>query len=148
MADLREGYLEDLLSSHDIQNMFIVLMEICNRITVMNGSVLGICGLADVIAYEKRINPVYVKRMLGMLFASWDKHSCDPAYPVSAGVLSPCHLFIKFQREKRDMWDRNTEYGNNRRDLLLHCINEVTTLGEEIHNGLQPPTYKTRFNAI
>ena len=55
------------------------------------------------------------------LFVKWPKFSGQVTYPVRHPILSPFDAY----QETHDMWDKETEYGRNRWELLEFCINEL-----------------------
>ena len=55
------------------------------------------------------------------LFRKWPKFSGIIDYPVPHPTESPCVAYA----ETVDMWDRRTEYGQARWDLLDFCISEL-----------------------
>ncbi|MFV0357715.1 MAG: hypothetical protein ACK5LG_21815 [Bacteroides thetaiotaomicron] len=65
--------------------------------------------------------------LLKELFTAWPKFSGSIDYPVSEGnKTDPLITWHHYVVNRKDLWDRNTTYGNNRRDLLVWMMNELT----------------------
>jgi len=56
------------------------------------------------------------------LFLTWPKFSGSITFPVPNGVQPAADAYLS---HAGDMWDRETEYGRNRWELLDHCINQL-----------------------
>ena len=80
-----------------------------------------------------------VNTMLNAVFQTWPKYSGSTGYPVPYPDMDPVKAYSHFKYHQPEaMWDRLHPYGANRRELLTHCINEVSKLRLEIQNGLKP----------
>lgn len=65
-------------------------------------------------------------------FRSWNKFSGCTSYPVPSGVGDDRHSNVWLARtafdaaDEGDMWNKATQYGSDRHELLEHCIQEAT----------------------
>lgn len=76
----------------------------------------GICCATDVKV--RGMIPTY--DMLGKLFVEWPKFSGNAAYPIEGNWLA-----YDLARVSATLWDRNTEYGQLRWELLEWLIEEL-----------------------
>lgn len=143
MASLKENYLEGIIHEDRIHEMHIMLGEGAQLIEQGTGVRDGMCALIRALAYAYNFSPEYARRILICLFQSWDGYSGDPLYPVPGANGFPHIIYENYRKGGLDLWDRTSLYGTRRRDLYLHCINEVAALRIEIQNGLreQLPNY-------
>lgn len=90
--------------------MSVELLEELKQLHAQGGSSIGIC------------HSVYCWHgpELAKLFTSWPKYSGDDFLPIPGGV----EAYAKAYRNDT-MWDRNTEYGALRWELLEWLIEEL-----------------------
>lgn len=82
---------------------------------------LGICDQSIMIRLG-------MEDILKSFFLTWPKFSGRITFPVPHPTLSPNEAYTKLE----NLWDRGTEYGRNRWELLDHCIAETgKLLGEK-----------------
>jgi hypothetical protein len=68
----------------------------------------------------------YVQRALFPHFETWCKFSGDLHYPVTiAKYTNPEKLYNSCRHSYRRYWDITTQYGANRRELLIHLIHHL-----------------------
>lgn len=83
----------------------------------------GLCGALTQTMGDK--NYLALTSPITQLFRTWDKFSGSHHYPVRTKELTGVQAYCS-ERTSRDRWSPTNEYGANRRDLLLHMINEVS----------------------
>lgn len=90
--------------------MSVQLLEELKRLHARGGSNLGICPS---VGYEHELE-------LAKLFPRWPKYSGDYLIPIAGGVEAYTKAY-----HNDTMWDRNTEYGALRWELLEWLIEEL-----------------------
>ena len=103
----------------------ILLLEALRTIDIDAPSRLGICPhvvnyLNDSHYYH--ISCIGVVDFLGQYFESWPKFSGNPDYPVPHPSLPPREAFARCTEGK---FNKDTEYGRNRRELLAFLIEQL-----------------------
>lgn len=88
--------------------MSVQLLEELKQLHAQGGSKLGICYSVD--CWPE----------LAELFVSWPKYSGHNHYPIAGG-----HVAYRKAYNDDTMWDRNTEYGALRWELLEWLIEEL-----------------------
>ena len=150
MNSLHEQYLGGNYIDKDIMALYEALLWTAERVSRGTTRNYGICSLVQNSPMLYQSPDRKVRGMLTALFQTWDKYSGNTEYPVPSSCGDPKDAFYHRLKDRDDdyMWGINTEYGANRRDLLLHCINEVAALRLEIRNGLRPASvqFKALFN--
>lgn len=86
------------------------LLEELKQLHNLGGGELGICKCVNYRHEQK----------LAKLFARWPKSSKNPVYPIPGGMEAYANA-----RLCRTMWDRSTEYGALRWELLEWLIEEL-----------------------
>lgn len=81
--------------------------------------------------YFKEYNDEYLSyHLIKPYFKSWPKFSGNLDYPVPSPVENGKHIvstLAYFAYDLGDdMWDKYTQYGSDRHELLEHCITEAT----------------------
>ena len=79
------------------------------------------------IRFDTGLPGGYVQAVLYPHFKSWPKFSGNDAYPVTTKEhRNPVGAFHDALLIKRDaFWNINTQYGANRRELLIHLIHHL-----------------------
>jgi hypothetical protein len=68
----------------------------------------------------------YIQKVLFPHFQTWAKFSGDLHYPVTLGEqYNPERLYSRAYRNPALFWDITTQYGANRRELLIHLIHHL-----------------------
>lgn len=93
---------------------------------------LGICNYLDTQLPEY-VNGEYLdhETVMDELIASWPNKSCSEAYPVGNWTTTPSMLFWSYFDSGKSMWG-DDRYGKARKDLLQHCINELSNQLREV----------------
>lgn len=80
----------------------------------------GLCYLLERECEEYRYYDL-LRTIRSRLFQRWPKFSGDKVYPIPGGEAT----FDAYFDTNRNMWDKGTEYGRLRWDLLHWMINEL-----------------------
>ena len=144
MNSLKEVFLAGYVTDLDINRLYHALIDVSVMVVGFDeGKRMyanrGICCLIETgPAFSGRAKKE-LDTVLTELFKSWDKYSGCESYPVPHPDM-PAITAYNYTRQYNPhlMWGRLTPYGANRRELLIHCINEVSKLRLEIQNGLKP----------
>ena len=72
----------------------------------------GICYRLDLGQYTS------THKLIGLMAQDWQKHSGYFDYPVPGVVVSPVCMY----HATHDLWDRKTEYGRNRWELVQYLL--------------------------
>lgn len=83
----------------------------------------GICGNVIRTGLVDAISVRQVGMVIGALAQTWDKKSDNPMYPVPSTKkkYTPLEMFTY----RTEFWNRSTEYGKLRHELLDHCITRL-----------------------
>ena len=119
------------------------LLALANRLKKHTGSSPpAICSWVSV---DTMLSCRTVNRILQPLFTQWPKYSGSIYYPVPAGTPDNDHARM-YERARYiwgGFWDRSTQYGANRRELLIFLIH---TLLKQIHDEENnQPTFETNL---
>ena len=145
MSELKRMFMNRVVNEDDIHRLHHGLIEASMKVIKFDQGVrlsprMGICSLVRTATpfFARPYTELYP--MLKAVFKSWDKYSGEEDYPVPHPTRSPGNAYEMTinLHDHMAMWDRLTPYGANRRELLTHCINEVSKLRLEIQNGLKP----------
>ncbi len=144
MSQLRRMFVAGYVIHEDIDRLYHAFIDVSVIVAGFDEgkkmhSRKGICPLV------REAPPFYgmptkpIRTMLEAMFSTWEKHSGNAEYPVPFPQMDPASAYNRMMTMgPRLMWSRLHPYGANRRELLTHCINEVSKLRLEIQNGLEP----------
>ena len=95
------------------------LLECLKSIPTDHSSPFGICGYVSRAGYPKSEIQNRAKR--------WPKYSGNPWFPVPSPVpgTSPEAFYISSSDARMNLWDRNTDYGASRWQLVNYIIGEL-----------------------
>ena len=82
---------------------------------------VGICSQFDMFGFYSSEQ----RRQFRDSFETWPHYSGDHSFPVPSPDESICAMDAYFDKSN-DLWDRDTEYGRLRWDLLDHIIAEMS----------------------
>lgn len=57
------------------------------------------------------------------VFLTWPKSTLNKHYPVPCEFRSPSAAYEYYSNERGNVWDRGTQYGRDRRELLAYMVN-------------------------
>lgn len=80
----------------------------------LNGSINSRLGICRNVSFRKCL-------ILRELFKTWPKYSGNREYPIQVEDEDPEATYIYC----KNMWDKSTEYGQLRWELLDHCIAQL-----------------------
>lgn len=84
----------------------------------------GICLLlADVTS----LSNIDSHDLVSILASHWPKWSGSYTYPIGTGITSPSYEF-GMAAERRTLWDKSTEYGQLRYELLTHIKDSLIAI--------------------
>ena len=145
MSELKRMFMSHTVNEEDIDRLYHGLIDASMMVIKFDSGIelnskMGICSLvrrSPALFGEPYANTC---QMLKAVFRTWSKYSGKEDYPVPHPTMdaSRAYEFTINLHDHMAMWDRLTPYGANRRELLIHCINEVSKLRLEIQKGLKP----------
>lgn len=80
----------------------------------LNGPINSRSGICGNVAYRKCL-------ILDELFKTWPKYSGNGEFPIQVEDEDPEAAYLYCKK----MWDKSTEYGQLRWELLDHCIAQL-----------------------
>ena len=80
----------------------------------LNGPINSRSGICGNVSFRRCL-------LLTELFKSWAKFSGNEEFPVQEGDVNPEWSYAY----NKKMWDKSTEYGQLRWELLDHCIAQL-----------------------
>lgn len=113
------------MSMGNDRKVYESLLRLTKRLETGDTELPGICMW---VRLDAGLPAGYVQQVLFPHFASWDKFSGNLCYPVNGFMYQdPEELFYKVAHRLSGYWDITTQYGANRRELLVHLIHHLLT---------------------
>lgn len=99
------------------------LLRLAKRLELGDTELPAICRwLID----DTGIPAGYLQQVVFPPFFTWEKFSGDPYHPVNGSMhQNPKDLYCKVAHRPSGYWDLTTQYGTNRRELLIHLIHHL-----------------------
>lgn len=80
----------------------------------LNGPINSRSGICGNVSFRRCL-------ILDGLFKTWPKYSGNQEFPIQVGDEGPAATYLYC----KNMWDKSTEYGQLRWELLDHCIAQL-----------------------
>ena len=98
-------------------------LKAIHRSKELRRNTIGICGAVKWYFAEdgKTIFTIRDQDVLQRLMKDWPKHSGVMEFPISVGKISPWKKYVQCDNK----WNRKTEYGRLRWELLEWLINKL-----------------------
>ena len=103
--------------------MILTALKAMKEAATYRVSGIGICGCVATYYLNRDglISNVRDQFIIEKLIEGWPKHSGVTEFPISIGRISPCKEYTRCDNK----WDRRTEYGRLRWELLEWLINKL-----------------------